>query len=350
MLRQAIQGIQKSKSAIPLIILVACLANSTTTIIQAWLPESYPDYSELIIPSVQKCNPLHYPITESVTLGPNDTVIDLHQTHPSRDPLKWWLNCFSYKTFGTPNLVPIFFNLGLMPLVYLLTVKLTNNKLIGLFSFIAFVSNPLYNNWMTSGTYDQVWSFFLILSIYLMYKFKKIGTISAIFSFITSLTAKALGVMYLPSILYSYWKTENSPKMKLLLLLSTLVICVSLAELFMNKTSFIFGGTLGFHPENLSIAASRDFEMLFPELPFLGTFFLIAFYFKPKESLQAKKTSAIWILNALLTTPIIFLFTNQFQFVYRFVPLAVFMSIFIGITIVEAGKFIIEAKLRRKSK
>lgn len=58
----------------------------------------------------------------------------------------------------------------------------------------------------------------------------------------------------------------------------------------------------------------------------------------------------VWILNSFATTPLIFLFTNQFQFVYRFVPLAVFMSIFIGIVIIEMGNFIKEYLMNRGSK
>lgn len=344
LIRESIINFKNSKTAIPILITLIIITHSIPVILQAWTPDKEPDYYLEILPSVQKCNILQYPVTESNTLLNNGTVIDNGYTHQARDPLKWWLNCFSYKETGTPKLIPIFFNLALMPLVYLIAVKLTNNKLIGLLSFCAFILNPLYSQWVSSGTYDQVWSFFLILSFYLIYRFK--FTTYPILSFCISIAAKALGFMYLPVLLYSYYKTKEKHLSKNVII-CFIVIAVIFSSAVILLSPGIIGGKIGFYPDHFKDAIYGNVTMLLPELVILVMFVYVSMVYKPKVSQYSKKIPLLWILNALLTTPIIYLFTNQFQFVYRFIPLAVFMSIFIAITITDLFNYILEKKMSK---
>jgi len=356
MLRLVPLQLKASKKAIPSMVLLIILTQSVFPLMQAWSPDPEPDYKYFIIPYVQTCNPFEYPERQNYTktiviVDGQEMVIPEYQTgvfEPTRNPLKWWLNCVSYKIFDTPKLVPIFFNISLMPLVYLLTVQLTKDRFIGLLALGAFVANPLYSNWISSGIYDQVWSFFLILSVYLMYRFKDGGL--PYLSFFVSLTAKTLGLLYLPAWFYSYIKTESSKTRKIMF---TFILFALLACVFIisgGKLQWFTGGELGFHPENEHDIIYRNFEMLWEIVLPLVFFVLLSTNFRPEHPSPLRLLCVIWMVNGLFTTVIIYLFSNQFQFVYRFVPFAVFMSIFVAVVFVDTCRCVLELILKRQSR
>jgi hypothetical protein len=316
---------------------------------QAWTPDPQPDYYLEILPSSQKCDIFKYPITETNKLLSNGTVIDTGQTHTARDPLKWWMNCVSYKLFDTPKLLPILFNLALMPLVYLLASALTKDRIVSLITLVTFIELPIYHDYIGSGTYDQIWSFFLILAVYISYRFKRPGL--TILSFLVSLTSKTLGLLYMPSILYTLYDkrgTSTPKKILLVLIISITMIPVVIYFTGGNLDHFL-GGSIGFHQENINHAIFDNFGMLAYEVPIILFTTFASFRYGPKIPSPLRKLCLVWIGNAWLTTTIIYLFSTQYQFVYRFVPLAVFLALFIGITINDLGRAYIEKKLQDNS-
>lgn len=346
MLREIIIQIKNDHKLIKLLVVLIISGISLQAILGSLIPDPYPDYNIFIIPFVENCHLSKYPERDGVILNPdNVTATHSGQYTPTRDPLKWWVNCLSFKITNNPKIIPVFFNIGLMPLVYLLALNLTRDRFLSLISLIAFCLNPLYYNWISSGTYDQVWSFFLLLSMYLLFKTKK-STLSP-FSLALSIAAKSLTLLYLPAWLYSLKELVTNKKIKLeIIMILASIILVTL--IFLSKSQInIIGGTIGFYPNHLHDVTWGNWELLWPEIPFIMVFFLISVNFRPLHPSPNRNICLVWMLNALLTTPLIYLFTNQFQFVYRFVPLAVFMSIFISITINDLGKFIIDNKLNR---
>ncbi len=346
MIRESILALKANKFLLKYCAVLFIVATSIPAIAQSYAPDPQPDYNLFIIPFVQNCHVSQYPQMQGYKLNPDNVTATYNGKFvPVRDPLKWWVNCLSYKLTESPKLIPILFNIGLMPLVYLLTLQLTKDRLTSLIALIAFGNNPLYHDWLGSGTYDQVWSFFLVLSIYIVFKQKEIdmSPITLLFS----MAAKSLTAMYLPAWIYTIWKAPKTGKEKITLS----IICIVSLILVVGYVYLLhvnpIGGNIGFFPGNWHDAAYRNWEMLWPEIPFLMVFTLLSINFEPVNPSPHRRLCAIWILNALVTTPIIFLFTTQFQFVYRFVPLAVFMSIFIAITINDLGKFIVDYKLNR---
>ena len=341
MLREGIIAFKAGKT-ISILVALIMITQTGLAIAQAWIPDPQPDYQLEVMPTVQHCSLASYPTSALDALDKNGNGYFTGKFTTARDPLKWYLNCLSFKVFGTPKLIPIFFNVGLIPLFYLLAKELTKDKMVTLIALLAFVANPLYTQWIASGTYDQTWSFFLILSAYLILKSKSYLSIP---SFMLSITAKTLGFLYLPSFVYMVWVHTKDRLITIGLVLVCLVPFVVIAS--DPSSSFIFGGELGFHPENFHSAFVDNFGMLAYELPFLMIFGYLSWKYPPKKPNPARKLCAVWIVNAWFITTIIYLFSNQFQFVYRFVPLAVFMSIFIAITINDLARYYIEQKLEK---
>lgn len=346
MLRESLIILENNKFLMKYFTILFIIAMSIPAIAQSYAPDPQPDYNIFIKPFVEQCHVFKYPQRDGVQLNPdNVTATHSGKFQPSRDPLKWWINCVSYKVTGSPKLIPILFNIGIMPLVYLLTFAMTNRRLVSMIALIAFANNPLYHDWLGSGTYDQVWSFFLVLAIYFLIKQKKSD--NAVISLILSIAAKSYTFMFLPAWLYTI-KTcsiKNSNKI-LWAIISIIGLSLIIGYVYLLNHDPI-GGRIGFFPNNGHDIVYRNLEMLWPEIPFLMIFTMLSVNFQPLVPSPYRRLCAIWILNSLITTPIIFLFTTQFQFVYRFVPLAVFMSIFIAITIKDTAQFIIDNRLNR---
>lgn len=350
MIRQSIQALRANKFIIKYAVVMIIIANGIPAILSYDNPNlKNSDTTAFMIPYVQKCHVMQYPQRENYNVIDNKTVSYTGDFSPTREPLKWWINCLSYKTTGSFKLIPVLFNIGLMPLVYLLTLELSKDRLVSLISLIAFTNNPLYHDWIGSGTYDQVWSFFLILSVYLIFKSKE--AIASPFTIIISTAAKILTLMYLPAFFYTIKQSKLSRREKIILPLACIGAVLLVGAFVLEHTKGdLIGSAIGFYPQNWHDAAYHNWEMLWPEIPFLMIFTLLSVNFVPVHPSPWRKLCAIWILNALITTPIISLFTNQIQFVYRFVPLAVFMSIFISITINDIGKFVLDYKINRLPK
>lgn len=334
----------RHSNTIPILICLTFGFQLITSEITAWVPDPEPDYNIFVMPYVQNCHLFQYPQRDGVILN-SDNVTAIHdgKYQPTRDPLKWWLNCLSYQATGTPKFIPIIFNVGIIPLAYLLAVALTRDKLIGLIAVTALLVNPIFTRFENSGTYDQVWSFLLLFSVYLFYKFKKNGDWSFV-SLFASLAAKGIGILYLPVWFYTLYKSEKPRLAKVVL--GGIVIAGLVVLAILVKTDFALGGHIGFHPENIQLAISQNIKMLWEILPVLIIAIGINRLFNPKNKVPNKNITALWMLSAFMTTPIIYLFSDQLAFVYRFMPFLVFMSIYLGMVIVDAGNYIIERKLR----
>lgn len=295
--------------------------------------DPYPDYYYFVLPVMNSCE-----LDELPHINGQET----------RGPLKWYINCLSYKIFDNHKTIPILFSIGLMPLVYYLGYYISRDRIIGILSLIAFTYNPIYNDWNHNGTYDQVWAFFLILSVVILFKYQKGG--GAIASYFISIFAKALTLLYLPVWLYTIYKTEKPRQVRLAQIVATLIILITLGYVTLSyleeDLGFLVGNEIGFYPENWDQALFRNISILWQVIPALLLFFGVYFYFKTGYKPKNIGLVFAWMLFIVLTTPIIHLFTQQNQYTYRFVPFAAFMSIFISMVIVKVGYWVRETRLK----
>ena len=293
--------------------------------------DKYPDYYYNVLPHVFACD--------------LDDFIRNSQGDLQRAPLKFWLNCASFQLTGSASFLPIAFNMGIMPMTYLLATRMTGDRVIGLIALVTLINLPLYDDWKTSGTYDMTWAFFILLSVYFLYsKGVKEGyrpRWPEIF-FVISAAFKSLTLMYLPVWLYSARKNKRH--------VSIVFVCVAVVStvlLFSPVT--IIGNHVGFYPENWDQALFRNISLLWQVIPFMMGLAVMYAGFRG-ESPKGTKDVVIWIGWILLTTPIIHLFTMQLTFTYRFVVLGVFLSILTGQILTRLGNWYINTKTKQISK
>lgn len=285
--------------------------------------EEYQDYIDNILPYVYGCEINQLPqINDQIT----------------RNPLKYWLHCVSFNLTGYPNTLLILFAIGLLPLVYCLGYYITNDKRVGLIAIGAMFINPYYSTWANSGTYDQVWAFFLLLSTVLIFKHQ--GT--SILSFIISVLGKTIALTYFPLWLYSIWKINHNRNT--IIVLSSLVGLVSFLAIFYNIVPIMIGSEIGFFPENIPEAATSLISTFWIILPALIGLIAWNKGFKARDGTKNKNLVLVWILGVFLATILIHLFTNQQTYGYRYAPLAAFLSVYVGQVIVDTFTYIKEEK------
>ena len=274
--------------------------------------EPYPDYYNYI-PIYITCNPLQ--------------VIDT-QEPIEKSSLRDWVNCFSHKILGNDRILPFAVSTSLVYLVYLLGHYITNDRIIGLISSLAFSINPLLTTYDTSPTYNQTWAFFIVLSAVLLYK----KSIIAPLVYVLAIFSKILAFSYLPVFVYNVVSGPIKHK-KLTFGITMLLVTFGVVVVLVQD----FGPEISFNPERFADGSLQVLLHLMLLLPILGVFALFMVMFKSKTKITGTRIVYAWMGWILLTTPLLYVFSQDFQFSYRYVPFAAFMSVFVGISIVNFG-------------
>jgi hypothetical protein len=291
--------------------------------------DSYPDYYDTVLPFVFTCQVDEIPQRDGTI---------------TRNPLKWWLHCASWHATGWPSAFLLPFSMAIPPLVYLLGYYITNDRLIGLLSFAAFIYNPLYKDWISTGTYDQVWTFFLLLSLVVLYK----STGGSFLSWIVSAFGKSVSLIYFPLWLYTMWTQRKDYFM---VALAGFVVVVAASTIIdAGLIDIVAGSKIGFYPERSEDAVFRNISLFWQVIPYLALFVVINRSFIPKDGPKNLKLVAVWLLGMFAMSPIIYMFTLQDTYPYRYMPLAAFMSIFIAMTLAQLGNWIVENRLAKSLK
>jgi len=289
----------------------------------------YPDYEYTIIPYVYQCE-----LDE----------IPTRQDSITRNPIKWWMHCASYQLTGYPNALLMPFNILILPLVYLLGYYLTNDRIIGIVAMGAMLFNPLYKDWINTGTYDQVWAFFLLLSIVVIFKQQKVAVVPLILSALT----KSMVLMYLPLWLYTTWKLKHD---KVLIVSFVVVVLIGGFILYdQGYANKVVGSSIGFYPENIETAIFINLSLFWQVVPILAVFAVLNNTFRAKIKPPNKRIVIVWMIGILAMNPLVHIFTLQGTFSYRYVPFAAFISVFVAMALVEMGNWYIEIQMKKAEK
>lgn len=319
-IRQLIVEIRNNKKLILLFVIATTGMQAITIVPFMFVHDVYPDYYDTILSSAFDC--------------------DLH----TRNILKWSVHCISFQLTGYPNALIMPFAIGLVPLTYLLGYYLTKDRLIGLLAMIGLTINPLYSNWISTGTYDQMWTFFLLLSVVLIFKETK----SSFVSWIIAGISKSMAIMYFPMWFYTVWKIRKDYDM---LVISGLLIALFVTILiYTDITHQLIGSKIEFQPEDWADALVGNLSVFLVTIPYLALFAVVNCFFVPKNKVTNKMLVVWWMLFVFATVPIIRLFSDQQTYTYRYTILGTFMSIFFAIVLVELGNFIVETKLKMRIK
>jgi len=274
--------------------------------------DEYPDYYDNVVPYIMSCELDEIPSRNGET---------------TRSPIKWYMVCLSYHVFGNENVIPALFSILLIPATFQLGSQLGSSRITGLVSAMVLVSSPMFNRWDTSATYDQIWTFFLVLSMILITHPKVSPAV-----YVLSVLAKGLSLLYAPMIFYQYVKNVKDKR-----LVSILLAMFIISGIIISVTGF--GGSIEFDGEEF-VKGFYIWYFYFGDPLVMGFPVVVLLLISLRKNIKNYDVVVFWIIGIILTTPLILGFTNQLIHPYRFVPFTIFYGIGIGMII----KFYLEKK------
>ena len=238
---------------------------------------------------------------------------------------------FSYDYLDNIKIVPFIFSIILVAVTGLVTVQISHRRIAGLIAMIVLLQGYTFLEYDTIAVYENFWTTFFLLSIYVIHKR---WYFSGIF-YLLSVFSKAFATPFLILNLYYVLRSENNRSSKLRILASYGIIILIMLGLFaVGNTIYDDIVDIDF---NRFMNSFSDFSghMLFDI--FLLIMILpvtIGLFFVARNGVKHAESMLFFISSLLLFGPLLALVTDWFVILpYRFVPLIVFFSISMGIVI-----------------
>ena len=255
--------------------------------------------------------------------------------HPSRLALsaephvRYFLLQTSLDVLGNIRIIPFVASGALLVLTYFFTKNITQKRFAGLVSMGVLLQSQIFVKYSTAASYDNLWILFYLLGLYLVQKFWPPSPIS----FIASIFSKALTVAFLPMTFYFIARSTLPKRSKIISLASygimiiALIIGVSVLKTNLtgnNTASDMSQFWQGF--SSMAMQMRFDYTIVLFLLPLT-----VLLFFAARRGILHADSILIFIFSILLTAPLLVTFTDQTNQPYRFVSLAVFFAIGVGV-------------------
>lgn len=236
----------------------------------------------------------------------------------------------SETVFQNIKVVPFMGTISLLVVTYFFTVQLTKKRFAGLVAIVLTLSSFTFLRYDTLATYANFWTLFYILSLYLLNNKWALSPIS----FILSLFAKPLTIIFLPASLYFIYNTKFKTKKKPLIIISyLLLISILLGAVFSGMTS-IGVGLSALRGEDFNFAeffqgfSAWSYQMRFDNLILI--FYLpltVGLILLARRGIREADSILVLIGVTLVAAPLLSGFTGYNVFPYRYIPFIIFFSI-----------------------
>ena len=124
---------------------------------------------------------------------------------------KYYLLNLSIELFDNIKIIPFIASIGLLFVTYLITKEITNRRFAGIISILVVLQSSLFLKYDTIATYENFWTLFYFISIYLIIKRWYLSP----FIFMISVFSKSLTVLFLPITLFFVFRSKISRKGKI---------------------------------------------------------------------------------------------------------------------------------------
>tara|TARA_Y100000817_G_scaffold121127_1_gene94865 strand:+ start:1584 stop:2798 length:1215 start_codon:yes stop_codon:yes gene_type:complete len=236
---------------------------------------------------------------------------------------------FSLEILQNVKIIPFLFSILVVVITYFITRELSQKRFAGIISMIVILQSYTFLRYDTIAIYDNFWTFFYLLSVYLIIKKWYLSSVS----YILSIFSKAFSLTFLPMSLFIIFKSKITIRKKILTCITYVGMLVTIITIWkVDETLYpkileidTNGFWIGF--TKWSYQMQLDLFLIFSILPLV-----IILYYKAKQKIFGAEIVMFLILGALSVGPFVELFTTFYTtFPYRFVPLIAFFAIGIGI-------------------
>jgi len=246
--------------------------------------------------------------------------------------VRYFLLWSSQILFGYYTIVPFISSIALLLLTYFFTVKITKKRFAGIISMIVLLQSNVFLAYDSSVSYTNFWILFYLLSLYLVYK---VGPLSPI-SYLLSMSSKALTAMFLPMSIYFIYRSSISRNKKIItaaLGVAIILAGITAALVFGVNLAGDTGGPEEFDSDEFWLGfTSFSYQLRFDGLILI--FFLpliVGLFIASRNGIVHADSIMVLIGGILLTAPLLTGFTEFTNQPYRFVPVAVFFAVGVGV-------------------
>ena len=232
----------------------------------------------------------------------------------------------SIQIFGNVKIIPFIASVSLLILTYFFTAKISGKRFSGIIALVVLVQSRTFLDFDSTATYNNFWTLFYLLSLYLIYKKWYLSTPT----FILSIFCKPLTIIFLPLTLFTILKAEISKRRKIFVFISYIVVSILILvgvmtvlipkEPSFKAIEFLEGFTVW------AFQLRYDVVLLTLLLPLVVGLFLAS-----RRGIVMADALLVLITGMLLSAPLLGGFTAFNIHPYRFVPLMVFFAIGMGL-------------------
>ena len=242
---------------------------------------------------------------------------------------RFFLLYSSIHLFDNIRVIPFIVSICLLVLTYFITLELSHKRFAGLVAFVILLQSPVFLEYDTTATYENVWTIMYILSLYVIYKAWPVSPLS----YILSLLSKQLTVIFLPMTLFFIYRADVPKKRKTRTFISYMIILV------MGIIAItVFKVSLGqFTVEYFDLYFWQGFTSMAYQLrfDFLVLIFLlpltIGLFFASRRGILQADSVMVLIAGILFSAPLLTGFTTLTNQPYRYVPLVIFFAMGVGV-------------------
>lgn len=241
--------------------------------------------------------------------------------------LRYFFLFLSLEYLGNIRFLPFIASIGLLILTYFVTKEITRKRSSGVISFVTLLQSNLFLLYDTTSTYENFWTVFYLLSIYLMMK----NSITSTFSFVLTLFLKPITILFLPiNILWSAFDQKIKNRKKSFFGFVSIVVLIVIAAssqnlVHANSSDLDFERfVLGFNEIGNSLRFDNVILIIFIPI-------VILLYIQSKNQTSRKVYILFAIFITMISQPILYGIIDMTIQPYRFIPLVVFVSIGFGL-------------------
>ena len=233
--------------------------------------------------------------------------------------------------FDNIRILPYIASVSLLLITFLITFELTKKRIAGIISLVVLLQSNLFLLFDTTASYENFWTMFYFLSLYLIFK-KPIGSH---ISFIIGMFTKPLVLTLLPINIFAIALSDLKKSKKIILWITYgVLILLIIIAFFSNSIIHVSsdGSEIGFNFHKL-ISSMNEFgnSLRFDGLIlilFVPT--LVILFTKKGNITKSIDLIFIGIIFSILSQPLMFSVIDMTLQPYRFIPIIVFCAISVG--------------------
>ncbi len=242
--------------------------------------------------------------------------------------LRFFLLGSSLNLFENIRVIPFIASISLLILTYLITLEMSKKRFSGLVAMTILLQSPVFLKYDTTATYENFWTLFYLLSLYLIYKS---GPISPIL-YVLSIFSKPITAIFFPMTFFFIYRANilRKKKIRVALLYSVIIIGAAIAVVGFNINiattdvefveRFFWDGYV-----SMSFQIRSDVLVILFILPVV-----IGLFVASRKGILQAESVLVLIVGMLFSAPMVTGFTDITNQPYRFIPLVVFFAMGVG--------------------